>query len=274
MKKPTLSVVIIALNEEKHIGGVLAAAAPLADEIILVDSGSTDKTIAIAESYNAKVIHQDWLGYGRQKNFAIGKASCDWILSLDADEIMTPELVAEIADVMQSQRVDEFDGFKISRMLHVGGVPVAHGGFYPDRHLRLFRRGKGRFNDRLVHESVIVDGRIGNLTHALNNMAYENPSEFSQSMENFARLSAKQRLLNGASWWQMSHINELIHPWWTFFYRYIARLGFLDGQLGLQLQLSYSKYVRDKIKHLREESCTIGEDSSRSLPSSEAKGSE
>jgi len=252
MEKPTLSVVIIALNEERHIGDVLAAAAPLADEIVLVDSGSTDRTIAIAESYNAKVIHQDWLGYGKQKNFAISKAESDWILSLDADEIMTPELVVEIAGVMDSAKVQEFDGFKIPRMLHVGGVPISHGGFYPDRHLRLFRRGKGRFNDRLVHESVVVDGRIDNLTHALKNMAYENASEFSLSMENFARLSAKQRLLNGSSWWHVSHINELIHPWWTFLYRYIARLGFLDGHLGLQLQLAYSKYVRNKIRYLRE----------------------
>lgn len=231
---------------------VLAAAAPLADEIILVDSGSTDRTVAIAESYKAKVIHQDWLGYGKQKNFAISKATGDWILSLDGDEVMTPELVAEIADVLASPRIKEFDGFKIPRILHVGGVPIVHGGFYPDRHLRLFRRGKGRFNDRLVHESVVVDGPVSNLTHALKNMAYENAYEFSQSMENFARLSAKQRLANGASWWQKSSVNELVHPWWTFFYRYIARLGFLDGQLGLKLQLSYSNYVRNKIRYLRE----------------------
>ncbi|MBX9878236.1 MAG: glycosyltransferase family 2 protein [Candidatus Obscuribacterales bacterium] len=253
MKKPTLSVVIIALNEERHIGDVLAAATPLADEIILVDSGSTDRTIEIAKSFNAKVIHQDWLGYGKQKNFAIAQATSDWILSLDGDEIMTPELVAEIGAVLESSRINEFDGFKIPRMLHVGGVPIAHGGFYPDRHLRLFRRGKGKFNDRLVHESVVVDGPLDNLNHALKNMAYENPQEFAQSMENFARLSAKQRLVSGASWWHTSRINELIHPGWTFVYRYFARLGFLDGSLGLQLQLAYSDYVRNKIKYLRDE---------------------
>ncbi len=252
MKKPTLSVVIIALNEERHIGDVLAAATPLADEIILVDSGSTDRTIEIAKSFNAKVIHQDWLGYGKQKNFAIAQATSDWILSLDGDEIMTPELVAEIGVVLESSRINEFDGFKIPRMLHVGGVPIQHGGFYPDRHLRLFRRGKGKFNDRLVHESVVVDGPVSDLNHALKNMAYENLHEFVQSMENFARLSAKQRLLNGAGWWHTSTINELIHPGWTFLYRYFARLGFLDGSLGLQLQLAYSDYVRNKIKYLRE----------------------
>lgn len=253
MKKPTLSVVIIALNEERHIQEVLAAAAPLADEIILVDSGSTDRTIEIAKSFSAKVIHQDWLGYGKQKNFAILQATCDWILSLDGDEIMTPELVAEIAGVLESRRINEFDGFKIPRMLHVGGVPILHGGFYPDRHLRLFRRGKGKFNDRLVHESVVVDGPVSNLNHALKNMAYENAHEFAQSMENFARLSAKQRLVSGAGWWHTSSLNELTHPGWTFFYRYFARLGFLDGLLGLQLQLAYSHYVRNKIKYLRDE---------------------
>jgi glycosyltransferase involved in cell wall biosynthesis len=253
MKKPTLSVVIIALNEERHMGAVLAAAAPLATEIVLVDSGSTDKTVEIAKGFQAKVIHQDWLGYGKQKNFAILQATSDWILSLDGDEIMTPELVSEIAELFNSSRLEEFDGFKIPRMLHVGGVPINHGGFYPDRHLRLFRRGKGKFNDRLVHESVSVDGPVGNLNCALNNMAYEDAAEFSASMENFARLSAKQRLANGVGWWHKSSINQLVHPWWTFFYRYIARLGFLDGELGLKLQLAYSNYVRNKIRYLREE---------------------
>lgn len=252
MEKPTLSIVIIALNEERHMGDVLAAAAPLANEIILVDSGSTDRTIAIAESYKARVIHQDWLGYGKQKNFAISKATGDWILSLDGDEVMTPELVSEIAEVLVSPRISQFDGFKIPRMLHVGGVPIVHGGFYPDRHLRLFRRGKGRFNDRLVHESVQVEGPTSNLTHAIKNMAYQNAFEFSQAMENFARLSAKQRLVNGFNWWQSSSINELVHPLWTFFYRYVARQGFLDGKLGLELQLAYSNYVRNKIRYLRE----------------------
>lgn len=252
MLKPTLSVVIIALNEERHIGEVLSAAHPLADEIIFVDSGSTDRTIAIAESYKAKVIHQDWLGYGKQKNFAISQATSDWILSLDGDEIMTPDLVSEIGALLKSSTLTKFDGYRIPRMLYIGNTPIVHGGFYPDSHLRLFRRGKGKFNDRLVHESVVVEGPVGHLKHALKNMAYQNADEFSQSMENFARLSAKQRLTNGKSWWHGSSINEVVHPVWTFFYRYIARLGFLDGELGFKLQLAYSNYVRNKIRYFRE----------------------
>lgn len=252
MQKPTLSLVVIVLNEERHISKVLSAAAPLVDEIIFVDSGSTDQTIPIAQSFNATVIHQDWLGYGKQKNFAIGQASCDWILSLDGDEIMTPELTMEIKSIFAGAELDEVDGFTIPRILYVGNAPVMHGGFYPDRHLRLFRRGKGKFNDRLVHESVSVDGKVRQLKHPLKNMAYDDVDQFAASMDTYAKLSALQKMRNGFNWWSVSPINELVHPWWTFLYRYVGRLGFLDGLLGLKLQLYYSDYVRKKTTYLRE----------------------
>jgi glycosyltransferase involved in cell wall biosynthesis len=249
---PSLSVVIIACNEERGVAEVLEAAQPIADEIIFVDSGSTDRTVEIAQSYGVKLYHQPWLGYGAQKNLAINYATCDWILSLDADEVMTPELVQEIQAILNSDLVDKYNGFTIPRMLYIGDCPVRHGGFYPDAHLRLFRCGKGKFKERLVHESLVVDGPIGKLKYPLKNKAYDTVAEYKASLENFARLHAQQKLKEGYSFWQIHSLNELLHPYWTFFYKYIIRCGFMDGKLGLGLALIYSNYVRCKIRYLRE----------------------
>ncbi len=248
----TLSVVIIACNEERGVGDVLKAASQITDEIIFVDSGSTDRTIEIAQSYGVKLYNQPWLGYGAQKNLAIGYAACDWILSLDADEVMTPELVSEIQAVLSSDLITKYDGFTIPRMLYIGKQAVKHGGFYPDAHLRLFRRGKGKFKERLVHESLVVDGPVAALKHPLQNHACNTIAEYGASLDNFARLHAKQKLQEGYSGWQVHPLNETFHPYWTFFYKYIIRGGFMDGTLGLNLALIYSNYVRYKIHYLRQ----------------------
>lgn len=252
MSRPSLSVVIIAQNEERTIGDVLAAVKPLAQEIILVDSGSSDRTIEIAQSYEVQVRHQDWLGYAGQKNFAISLAACDWILSLDADEILTPELASEIDEVLQRAEAAEFAGYKIPRILHIGNTPVRHGGFYPDAQLRLFRRGAGKFRDRLVHEAIILKGKSAQLRAPMLHMAYRDVAGFEQAMEKYARLSTEESLRNGYKSWKVSRLNLWLHPCWTFFMRYYVRAGFLDGSLGLKLSLIYSDYVRRKIKYLRE----------------------
>lgn len=249
---PSLSVVIIACNEERGVSDVLAVAKPIANEIIFVDSGSTDRTIEIAKQYGVNLYHQPWLGYGAQKNLAISYASCDWILSLDADEVMTPGLVSEIQSVLKSDLIKKYNGFTIPRMLYIGDQAITHGGFYPDAHLRLFRRGHGKFKERLVHESLTIDGAIGQLKHPLKNKAYDTIAEYKASLDNFARLHAQQKLKDGYNAWQINPINEFFHPYWTFFYRYIVRRGFMDGKLGLDLALLYSNYVRCKIRYLRE----------------------
>lgn len=247
-----ISLVIVAMNEERTIGDVLAAASPVADEIIVVDSGSSDRTIEIAEKHGANVVHQDWLGYAAQKNYALGLAAHDWVLSLDADEVLTPELAEEIRKLKESAQLQQFAGFLIPRMLFIGDTAVRHGGFYPDAQLRLFRKSLGRFNERAVHERVFVTGRTVRLRHAMKHLSYSNVAEFSQAMEKYARLSAKHFLAVGYKRWQVSRANEVIHPLWTFFYRFVFRGGFLDGMLGLRLNLIYSDYVRKKICYLRE----------------------
>lgn len=249
----SISAVIIAQDEERIIGQALDSIKGLVSEIVFVDSGSKDRTIEIAEKHGARVIHQDWLGYAAQKNFAISQAKSDWILSLDSDEIITPELATEIKTLLADGAEVSADGFRIARLMHVGNRAIAHGGFYPDRQMRLFRRGKGRFNDRLVHESVVLDGTPGELQNHLLHMSYRDLDHFSTAHENYARLAAKEALRSGYNPAKSSALNLYLHPLWTFFYRYFVRLGFLDGVLGLQMNLAYSSYVRKKIAYLREE---------------------
>ncbi len=257
---PSVSVVVIAKNEERTIGAVLQAVRPLASELIVVDSGSTDRTVEIAERMGARVVHQDWLGYAAQKNYALSLASGEWLLSLDADEVATPDLVSEMEATIGGPRACEFDGFRIPRLLFIGESAIKHGGFYPDAQLRLFRRGKGQFNERVVHEAVFVHGKVGRLLHTLEHHSYRSVEEFAQAMEKYARLSAEHYLKAGFRSWKTSAVNEAVHPAWTFIYRYFLRGGFLDGKLGLTLNVIYSDYVRRKIIYLREASTGLGTD--------------
>lgn len=248
----TLSVVIVAKNEERVIGKTLDAVRSIADEMLVVDSGSEDKTIEIATEKGARVVHQDWLGYAGQKNFALSLAKTDWLLSLDADEILTPEAVAEIKEIVSGEAAGKYDGYKIPRVLYIGEHPVRHGGFYPDAQLRLIQNGKGKFRDRMVHERIFVEGAVGDLQHPMLHYSYRNVDEFTKAMDKYARLSAAEYKHDGSHKWRANPINELLHPAWTFFARYILRLGFLDGKLGFELNLIYSNYVRNKIRYLRE----------------------
>ncbi|MBS2001194.1 MAG: glycosyltransferase family 2 protein [Candidatus Obscuribacterales bacterium] len=247
----SLSVVIVAQDESRTIARVLQAVRGLADEILLVDSGSTDGTPEIATENGARVVHQDWLGYAAQKNFAIDMAVCDWILSLDADEIVSPELRTDIASKLSDPHIEDYDGYRIPRVLYIGDTPVRHGGFYPDAQLRLFKRGKGRFNDRLVHEAIKVSGPVCMLKHDLLHYAYPDVSGFAAAMEKYAQLSAAEYKRSGKARWKGHPFNELVHPAWTFFYRYFMRCGFLDGDLGWRLNAIYSDYVRNKIRYTR-----------------------
>jgi glycosyltransferase involved in cell wall biosynthesis len=249
---PTVSLVIVAQDEERTIGRVIDAARPIVDEIILVDSGSTDKTIEIATERGVVVRHQDWLGFARQKNFAMELAGGDWILSLDADEILTEPLVAEIKALLASSTLNDFDGYKIPRILYIGDRPIVHGGFYPDAQLRLIKRGKGKFGERLVHEAIKMDGPVRVLTNAMQHYAYKDVNEFAAAMDKYARLSAQEFFNRGNYKWRGSALNEVLHPLWTLFSRIVLRGAFLDGALGIKLAQIYSDYVRKKIFYLRQ----------------------
>jgi glycosyltransferase involved in cell wall biosynthesis len=249
---PGLSVVIVAQDEERTIGKVLDSVKTIANEIVVVDSGSSDKTTEIAKSYGAACYHQQWQGYAKQKNFAISLAKCNWILSLDADEVLSDSLIKEIGAVLSQPDGEQFDGYLIPRFLFIGDTALCHGGFYPDAQLRLFKRGKGEFKPRLVHESIAVDGKVGRMKEAMLHYAYPDFDAYEKAMDKYARLSAQEFAQRGAVGWRASKVNEWFHPWWTFLYKYVFRGGFLDGAMGLKANWIYRDYVRKKITYLRE----------------------
>jgi glycosyltransferase involved in cell wall biosynthesis len=273
----TLSVVIITYNEEANIGRALESVMPLVGdgkgEIVVVDSGSTDRTVEIAKSYGAKVFAEEWKGYAAQKNSAIDKASGDWILSLDADEEVDSDLQQALKDTLNGlDRLSElrkqsnphhlsvkdatddiqyhikwqldptFAGLWIPRKNEFLGRWMKHGGFWPDPKLRFFRRGAGKFANRAVHEDLQIEGRTGQIRYgALVHHSYPALSDFVDHMNRYSSLGAEMVVAKGRV--RFSVINIVLRPLATFIYNYFFRLGFLDGREGLLLHLYHAAYV-------------------------------
>ena len=233
-----LSIVIITQDEEAAIGATLASVS-WAEERIVLDSGSTDRTVQIARSLGAKVFSEEWKGYGAQKNSAIEKASGDWVLSLDADEAVEPALAEEIKAILRDG--SKLDAYWIPRKNFFLGRWMRHGGFYPDRKLRLFRRGTGHFQERFVHETLQVEGTTGTLKNALIHSAYPTLEKYLHTMNRYSSLGAEIAVTEGHG--GFSIINIMLRPNLTFLYNYIFRLGFLDGREGLLLHLYHAYYV-------------------------------
>ena len=237
-----LSVVLITQNEEANIGCTLASVQPLvADgtaEIIVLDSGSTDRTVEIARSLGAKVFVEDWKGYAAQKNSAIQKAQGDWILSLDADEEVERELIPFIQQAIQTGSAE---GYWIQRKNMFLRRWMKHGGFWPDRKLRLFRKGSGKFEDRAVHEDVKLNGVSGRIDGALVHHSYPTLSDYIEHMNLYSSLGAEMAVAEGKR--GFSFLDIAVRPWLTFVYNYVFRLGFLDGREGLLLHLYHAVYV-------------------------------
>jgi glycosyltransferase involved in cell wall biosynthesis len=238
MDNLSLSVVIITFNEEANLARTLASVV-WADEIIVVDSGSTDRTHEIAESRHAKVFVEPWKGFAAQKNFALSKAAGDWILSLDADEEVEPGLADEIRSVLSDNLT--VSGFWIPRKNFFLGRWIKHGGFYPDRKLRLFRRGRGQFENRLVHEDIRLDGSSARLHHHLLHHAYRTLENYIDHMNRYSSLGAE--MANQQRPRGFSFLDIVVRPKLTFFYNYVLRGGFLDGREGLLLHLYHAGYV-------------------------------
>lgn len=237
---PKLSVAIIAFNEEAIIGRTLESV-KWADEIIVVDSGSTDRTVSICREYTDKVFHQDWLGYAQQKNLAIDMTTGEWVLSLDADEPIEAALADEIRTIIS--KPDSLDGYRIPRKTFFLGRWIKHGGWYPDYNLRLFRRGKGRFEERAVHEAVRVEGTIGRTRHAIEHYAYPDLESYISTINKYSSLAVRVMAEKNIGLFKTSWLNLLLRPSLTFLYKYIVRLGFLDGKHGLVLNLFHAYYV-------------------------------
>ncbi len=225
-----LSVVIITLNEERNLDRCLQSVKGIGDEIIVVDSGSTDNTVAIAESYGAKVIVQPFLGYIAQKNFATEQARFDWVLSLDADEALSPELEQSVRNVKQNPKSD---AYSLSRLTNYCGNWIKHAGWYPDKKIRLYNRTKGAWKGEQIHEywelhnnsSDGIAALKGNLLH----YSYYTISDHLKQIEKFSELLARRAVQADKS---SSLFKVLFAPGWKFFTSYIIQLGFLDGYAG------------------------------------------
>jgi glycosyltransferase involved in cell wall biosynthesis len=237
VSRPRLSVVVITLNEESRLRDCLLSVA-WADEIVVVDAQSTDKTLAIAREFTDQVFVRPWPGFAEQKNFALEQATGDWILSLDADEEVTPELKDEILATIA--RPHAAVGYRVPRRNVFWGRWVRHGGLYPDWQLRLFRRGHGAFVARAVHESVRVDDTVGRLEGALVHRSYRDVSDFLQRAEGYATLAAEAWVAEGRPFRRR---DVVLRPLGRFLSMYVVHAGFLDGWRGFLLASLYAYYV-------------------------------
>lgn len=238
----SLSVIIITKNEASNIRACLEAVA-WADEIIVVDSGSTDDTVAICREFTAHVYVHDWPGFGIQKNRALDYASKDWVLSLDADERVTPELRAELETAM---REGSADGYEIPRLSSFCGRFMRHSGWYPDYVLRLFKRGTARFSDNLVHERLILEGKTSRLRSNLLHYSFEDLESVLRKMDQYSTAGAQMQFQRGR---KVTLAGAVLRGMWSFVRSYIMRGGILDGSEGFMLAVSnaegtYYRYVK------------------------------
>jgi len=248
LPRVTLSVVLITQNEEGNLPRTLESVMPLVrdgeGEIIVVDSGSTDRTVEIAQSFGAKVFVEAWKGFAAQKNSAMDKASMDWVLQLDADERLEPELTSEMEIALKGSATVgglTVNGFWIPRKNFFLGRWIRHGGFYPDPKLRLIRRGAGRFEEYGAHPTIKVNGPTGKLSNALLHDAYPTLRGYIDHMNSYSSMGAEVAVAKGHRRFTVGNI--VIRPLLTFVYNYFIRLGFLDGREGLLLHLYHSAYV-------------------------------
>jgi glycosyltransferase involved in cell wall biosynthesis len=242
----SLSVTVITLNEAANIVPCLESAS-FADEIVVLDSGSTDGTVALARQYTDRVLTVPWEGFGKTKNRAIEAASGPWIFVLDADERITPALHQEIAHIVHAD--GPLDGYRVPRRNHFCGRFIKYLGWYPDYSIRLFRKASGRFVEREVHESVEIHGRVGTLQQPMLHFTYNSSSDFVLRLDRYSTLAAQELVRRG----KRPLPGELVwRPLLTFLKLYVCKRGFLEGRDGYTLAFLYSTYNFLKYYKFRE----------------------
>ena len=250
------SAVIITLNAAPQLADCLASVA-FADEIVVVDSGSSDNTAALAQQYGARVLHQDWLGYGAQKQFAIGQAQHDWVLCLDADERVSAPLRTAIETALIAPSAN---GFEMPRCNRFMGRWLRHGEGYPDWSLRLFRRSHGRWSEDPVHEKVLLEGAPGRLQGDLLHESAEDLAKYLDKQNRYTTLQAEALYRRG----KRAGVAQLVFsPLLRFVKFYVLRLGFLDGVAGLVHILigchnSFIKYAKLRANEKDARECRLG----------------
>jgi glycosyltransferase involved in cell wall biosynthesis len=239
----SLSVIVITKNEAHNIGACLQSVL-FADQLVVLDSGSRDGTLDIARTMGAEVGEDhDWQGFGVQKNRALALARGDWVLSIDADERVTPDLRAEI---MAALTAPAFDAYSFPRLSSYCGQYMRHSGWYPDRVTRLFKRNLAQFSSELVHEKIITNSQVGQLASPL---LHESFTSFEAVLDKANRYSSAGAQMLFARGKTASPVKALAHGAWAFIRTYILRRGFLDGRMGLVLAISnaegtYYRYLK------------------------------
>lgn len=231
-----ISAAIITHNEERNIARVIESLR-CCDEILVLDSGSNDRTVEVATNLGARVIEASWHGYAAQKNIAAELAANDWILALDADESLSEALEAEIWHIKKYG--PEYDGYTVPRLAQYLGRWILHSGWHPDRKVRLFDRRKAKWVGEFVHESVVVNGSVGQLKSSLLHFTCNSLSEHLRSMDSYTTLAAQEIVARGRP---VTFSLLLFDPMWTFFRTYIIKLGYLDGVEGLAIAYMAALY--------------------------------
>jgi glycosyltransferase involved in cell wall biosynthesis len=243
MKNPGISAVIITFNEEENIQDAIRSVS-WADEVVVVDCGSADRTVEIAKTAGAKLYKNEWRGYTAQKNWANEKARGEWILSLDADERVTPELKMEILHIMETGT--EMDGYYIPRRARFLGRYIRHCHWYPDYQLRLFRKNKSAWTGGLVHERVEVEGKVGRLNNDLIHFTYKDIADQTDKLNRYSSLWALDAFRYGR---KTGILNIIMSSAATFINVYFFRLGILDGFPGFVISRNLAYYsFQKKIK--------------------------
>jgi glycosyltransferase involved in cell wall biosynthesis len=232
-----VSVTIITKNESSHIEACIASVS-WADEVLVVDSGSADDTVARAERAGARVVSREWPGYAAQKNWAAEHVTHDWVLSIDADERVTPELRAEIGSALAAP--GETAGYRIPRLTWHLGRWWRHTDWYPDYQLRLYDRRRGQWKPKIVHESVTVAGPVAALTCDLQHFAYRDVSHHAQTISKYSRLAAEEMFAQGK---RAGLVRLIVHPLAAFFRNYVLKGGILEGGPGLVVSAMNAQYV-------------------------------
>ena len=241
-----ISAAIITFNEEKNVARVIESLR-CCDEILVLDSGSNDRTPQIAEKLGARVVEASWHGYAAQKNIAAELAANDWILALDADESLSEALEAEIWQIKKAG--PKFDGYTMPRLAQYLGRWILHSGWYPDRKVRLFDRTKAKWVGEFVHESVVVHGSVGHLESNLLHFTCESLSEHLRTMDSYTTLAAQEIATRRIP---VSLTRLLLDPPWTFLRTYFLKRGFLDGLEGLAIAYmaafyNFTKYSKARL---------------------------
>jgi glycosyltransferase involved in cell wall biosynthesis len=239
---PTLSAVIITKNEAVNIAACLDGVA-FCDEVIVVDSGSSDDTVALAQARGARVVHHDFEGFGRQFNYAASLAASDWVLSVDADERISPALAAEIQAAVAR---GDADGYELPRLSSFCGRPMWHSGWYPDYVLRLWKRGRARWNDVLVHPRPQCDGSVARLNEQLVHYSVRRLEDSLSRIDRYSSAGAEMLVESGR---HVTFATGIARGAWAFFRAYVLRAGFLDGPEGFLLAVAtaegtYYRYMK------------------------------